>query len=373
MKSNLKVGIIGAGQLAKMLALSGIPLGIKFSAMGKKNDCAAGVIEIVEIENNMDKVLAWAKTCTVITYENENIHMDLLKQIEKVCNVYPPIQSIENSCDRVLEKNMFKKLSIETTPFCIVDSVNCLREGAEKLGFGGILKTRKMGYDGRGQKVINNEIHIKSWSDEIKQLTLADNSICGQYIYEKFIDFDFEVSAACTRSRDGKIEIYPLTKNTHEKGILLKSEAPFRNENLEQKAKIVLEKLANNLDYVGTMVVEFFVVGDNLIANEMAPRVHNSKHWTIDACTTSQFENHVRAILGLELGGTSSSRCTMFNCIGRMGNVNEFAKFKNAKIHMYEKQPRIARKLGHITILDKGATPQEIAELENFVLSKLDH
>ena len=362
----MKVGIIGTGQLARMLAMGATPLGLTISCIGNPNDCAGDVIS--DIKNidlaDTDSLLSWAKDCTVITFENENIDCELVEKISSVCKVYPPVKAIEMAQDRLVEKNMLNESGIETANFYEVNSIDDLQDAVDKYGLPAIVKTRRFGYDGKGQFPLKTKDDITACWNEI------GDAVDG-LIYEGFVDFDLEVSQVATIGTDSDIEFYPLTHNEHNKGILIKSTAPYENETLQQQAQDAMKKLAEKLNYVGTMAIEFFVCGDKLIANEIAPRVHNSGHWTIDGSTTSQFENHMRAVCGLPLGAVDSQPTIMLNCIGKMPNIMETAKINNAKIHDYNKSARFGRKVGHINILQLNRDDEsKVAELVN---DKLDY
>lgn len=341
----MRIGIIGAGQLARMLSLAGTPLGLEFHCLGKAGDCAEEVVKTVtDIElTKVNDVVAWAKQFDVITFENENISHELIKAINHEVNVYPSAKAIAISQDRLLEKSFMQDHNIATAKFVNIDILAKLQSAVVEHGLPAILKTRRFGYDGKGQFVIESQEDItKAW-DALKD---APDGL----IYEAFVDFDYEVSQICTADFKGNIAFYPLAKNTHKQGIIVESEAPFENAILAEKAQQIAKILVKEFAYVGTLAIEFFVKGDELIVNEIAPRVHNSGHWSIDGAVTSQFENHVRAIAGLILGDTTSRKTVMLNCIGTMPAIKDLAALDRVKIHSYNKAPRKGRKVGHLNL-----------------------
>ncbi|MGQ4005608.1 5-(carboxyamino)imidazole ribonucleotide synthase [Francisellaceae bacterium CB300] len=341
----MKIGIIGAGQLARMLSIAGTPLGFEFHCLGKTDECASEVVKTVtDISlDDTDAVISWAKQFGVITFENENISHELISAINDEVNVYPSAKSIAISQDRLLEKSFMQDHGIEVAKFVAIDSLETLQNAVAEHGLPAIIKTRRFGYDGKGQFVMKSQDDItKAW----EALKDAPDGL----IYEAFVDFDYEVSQVCSADIKGSIAFYPLAKNTHKQGIIVESEAPFENSVLAEKAQKVAKTLVKEFGYVGTLAIEFFVKGDELIVNEIAPRVHNSGHWSIDGAITSQFENHVRAIAGLVLGATDSQKTIMLNCIGGMPTTKDLATLDRVKIHSYNKEPRKGRKVGHLNL-----------------------
>ena len=228
-----------------------------------------------------------------------------------------------------------------TAPFAPVDHVEDFKHAIEVTGLPAILKTRRMGYEGKGQ------VRLRDLSDA----AAAWNEVGGvPCILEGMVKFDAEVSLIAARGRTGKVVFYPLIENHHSEGILRMSIAPFLGAKLQQLAEKYLVALLEKLEYIGVLAVEFFVVGDKLLANEMAPRVHNSGHWTIEGSETSQFENHLRAIAGMDLGSTQSRPMVMLNCIGSMPAEIETAAFPQMFRHDYGKEARPGRKVGHLTL-----------------------
>jgi 5-(carboxyamino)imidazole ribonucleotide synthase len=242
------------------------------------------------------------------------------------------------------EKKTFVELGIPTCQFFPVDCVNDLYHAAESLAFPFVLKTRRLGYDGKGQIILREFFELESaWEKLNWQPCIAEN----------WIDFEFEVSQIAARDHQGNIVYYPLVYNIHHEGILRESHAPYNNLALMQAARDYIKILMEKFNYIGVLTVEFFVKNGKLIANEMAPRVHNSGHWTIEGAVISQFENHMRAVAGLPLGDTqASSNSVMINLIGHHPDLNELIKLPNVHCHLYGKSPAKGRKLGHLTVVN---------------------
>jgi 5-(carboxyamino)imidazole ribonucleotide synthase len=350
-----RVGIVGAGQLGRMLALAGYPLGIRCVFLDRSaSSPAAQVAPILvgELED-ADQLAALAACSDVVTFDWENISGKALEPLEKLTRVRPPRAALEVSQDRLAEKALFSKLRIPVAAHAAVDSKEQLAVTVRKIGLPGILKTRRLGYDGKGQFVLRDP----------RDIDAAWSAIGGAgMIYEKFQEFSREVSIVGVRSAAGQIVFYPLSANCHGGGILHYSIAPFVNSALERTARMYLKKVMKALAYVGVLTIEFFVVKGRLIANEMAPRVHNSGHWTIEGCVTSQFENHLRAICDLPLGSTRAlGHAAMINFLGKMPDRTRLLSLEGLAFHDYGKEPRPGRKLGHCTILKKRPTERNSA------------
>jgi 5-(carboxyamino)imidazole ribonucleotide synthase len=332
-----RIGILGAGQLALMLAQASKALDVEVICAGQPGDCAEQVAEVIAVD--LDDAAAVAEFATgvdVVTIESENIHADVLQGL----NMYPNARAIGIAQDRFLEKQFFQACGIGTAPFAPVDSLEDVKRALEITSLPAILKTRRMGYDGKGQ------VRLRS-SDEA---TNAWSEVGGvPCILEGMVNFEAEVSLIAVRSLSGQVVFYPLIENHHREGILRTSIAPFVNHRLQRQAEDYLNVVLEKLEYVGVLAVEFFVVDGMLLANEMAPRVHNSGHWTIEGSETSQFENHLRAIVGDELGRTESRPTVMLNCIGSMPSEFETSKSPELFRHDYGKEARPGRKVGHLT------------------------
>jgi 5-(carboxyamino)imidazole ribonucleotide synthase len=357
-----RVGIVGAGQLGRMLALAGYPLGIRCLFLDRSATAPAAQVAPILIGDLEDaaQLEALAAGSDVLTFDWENIPGKALAPLEKLTRVRPPRAALEVSQDRVAEKALFSKLRIPVAAHAAIDSREQLIRAARKLGLPGVLKTRRMGYDGKGQFVVR----------DAAQLDEAWAAIGGSgLIYEKFQEFSREVSLVAARSAAGKIVFYPLSANSHGGGILHYGIAPFTNRALEQAARRCMQRVMRALAYVGVLAIEFFVVKGRLIANEMAPRVHNSGHWTIEGCVTSQFENHLRAICGLPLGSTRAlGHTAMVNFLGEMPDRERLLAIDGLAFHDYGKEPRPGRKLGHCTILKSRAAERDAALAETLKL-----
>ncbi len=328
-----------------MMALAGYPLGIRCTFLDKSASApAAEVAPILTGDLEDPKLLAQlAAKSDVLTFDWENISGRALAPLESLTTVRPPRAALEVSQDRLHEKSLFKRLKIPVAEHAAVDSRADLLGSARKLGIPGVLKTRRLGYDGRGQFVIRGPEDLDAAWDSLGAEGL---------IYEKFQSFSREISLVAARSPAGGVVYYPLSSNTHGDGILRYGIAPYANRALERTAKIYMKRVLAALDYAGVLAIEFFVVKGRLIANEMAPRVHNSGHWTIEGCITSQFENHLRAICGLPLGSTRPlGHTAMINFLGGMPDRERLLGMEGLAFHDYGKEPRPGRKLGHCTIL----------------------
>jgi len=341
--SKVRVGVLGAGQLALMLAEAGKSLGVEVICAGQPGDCAERVAPLVTVDlNHAPAVAAFAAQVDVLTIESENIEVDVLGGLK----VHPNARAVGVAQDRLVEKRFFESCGIAVAPFAPVNSLEDLQRAIEVIGLPAILKTRRLGYDGKGQaRIYKPEDAITAW----EHVGGVPSGV--PCILEKMLEFDTEVSMIATRGLKGETVFYPLIENFHREGILRTSIAPYAEAavELQSLAERYMTDVLTRLEYVGVLAVEFFVVGDGLVANEMAPRVHNSGHWTIEGSETSQFENHLRAIAGMELGSTASRPTVMLNCIGTMPLVEETEKFSGLFRHDYGKSARAGRKVGHLT------------------------
>jgi len=340
----MNIGIIGAGQLGRMLALSGYPLGLRFVFLDQSEQSPGAQVGpmVAGAFDDPAGLRKLAAKVDIITFDVENVPVDAVREIAASKPFLPPPAALGASQDRLEEKTLFRELKIPTPPFAAVDSIDDLRAAAARIGLPGVLKTRRLGYDGRGQYVLRKPTDIDIAWQSLGSVPL---------IYEGFVAFDREVSIIGARSTRGEVRCYPLTANTHSTGILRYSIAPYRHAGLQKQAETYLRRLFRHFDYAGILTIEFFVKRGRLIANEMAPRVHNSGHWTIEGARTSQFENHLRAILGLPLGSTEAiGHCAMVNFIGTMPPMENILGLAEAHYHSYGKEPRANRKLGHVTV-----------------------
>jgi 5-(carboxyamino)imidazole ribonucleotide synthase len=337
------VGILGGGQLARMLALAGHPMGIRCMVLDPADDACSAPVAMhlhgaFDDRTLLDKL---ATSVDVITYEFENVPLESLRYLSSKVPVYPPLTALEATQDRLDEKNLFRELGIDTADFLPVSSQTELESAVEKIGLPSVLKTRRMGYDGKGQVVLKEAADVAGAWQQLGGVPA---------ILEAFVPFDREVSDIVARARDGEIAAWSLAENIHGNGILkLATSKP--HDPVKPLALDYATRLLEHLDYVGVLALEFFQLGDRLLANEFAPRVHNSGHWTIEGAETSQFENHLRAVAGLALGSTEPLELSvMINCIGEMPPLHRVMRIRGAHMHDYGKDPRPGRKVGHITV-----------------------
>lgn len=359
----MRIGVIGGGQLGRMLALAGYPLGHEFLFLDRSRDTPGAQVAPTLVGEFTDpEVLGQlARQCDLLTFDWENISVDSLKALGST-RIAPSLKALAVAQDRIKEKQLFEKLGIPTTRHAAVQDANSLAKALRKIGLPGVLKTRTLGYDGKGQAV------VRTTAEAYAALARFDQQ---QLIYEEFIGFDFEVSAIGARSRRGARVFYPLNHNLHRDGILRLTRAPFASGRLQARAQAYLGKLLEYFAYRGVLNMEFFVRGDNLLANEIAPRVHNSGHWTIEGAATSQFENHLRAILDLPLGSTRPrGHAAMINLIGKMPAGTALLALPELHWHDYGKQARPGRKLGHLTLLAPTAGARD--RLARQLLKEID-
>lgn len=342
----MKVGVLGAGQLGRMLAIAAYPLGHQVAFTANSKDEPAALLGKTFISGNkQDAITQLTNTSEVITYESENIDVAIVKEISKKTPVYPGEKSLFITQHRGREKAIFDQLGIPCAPYQIVNSLAELRTAVEKIGLPAILKTATEGYDGKGQFVIRSNDQIeKSWQ----------NMDGVEAILEGFINFKRELSLIAVRGIDDSHKYYPLVENTHHNGILRLTIAPAESisAKVQKQAEHYMQTLLDEMDHVGILTIELFETTNGLVVNEMAPRVHNSGHWSIEGARTSQFENHVRAITGSPLGETTCLQqyCAMINIIGKHGPIDKALELSNTHLHLYGKKERKGRKLGHITI-----------------------
>ncbi|MGH8280897.1 MAG: 5-(carboxyamino)imidazole ribonucleotide synthase [Gammaproteobacteria bacterium] len=353
------IGIVGAGQLGRMLALAGYPLGLKFLFLDKTADApGAQVGEILLGEfSDAQKIAALAARVDLLTYDVENVPVAALAGLPKDKPFLPPVAALAAGQDRLSEKQLFGQLKIPTPRYRGVDTMADLEEAMHAIGYPAVLKTRRLGYDGRGQRFVRSPAELGS----------AFNALGGvPLILEEFIEFEREVSLIGVRNRHGDLRFYPLSENRHRDGILRLSLAPYPDRKLQTRAQLYVKRILQHFDYAGVLAVEFFVNNGRLLANETAPRVHNSGHWTIEGAVTSQFENHVRAILNLPLGDTSAiGHSAMVNFIGALPPLDTVLKIPGVHYHNYGKEARPGRKLGHTTLVCQ-TRKDLLARLKNF-------
>ena len=350
----MRVGILGGGQLGRMLALAGYPLGLRFGFLDPNDGSAGHVGELIRGEFDDPAALdRFASGCDVVTYEFENVPAATVRRIAERVPVFPPADALEVAQDRLAEKQLFTRLGIPTPAFAPVASRQELDAAIEQVGLPAVLKTRRLGYDGKGQAVLRTPADAAAAWERLGSSPL---------ILESFVGFDRELSILAVRSRSGETSTYPLVQNEHADGILRVSRAPAPGltEPLQRLASSHAAAILKTLNYVGVLAIEWFQVGDTLLANEMAPRVHNSGHWTIDGAVTSQFENHLRAILGWPLGDASCRGvAAMVNLIGQAPPPSELVGHAGLHVHLYGKEPRPGRKVGHLNLCEPDAATLE--------------
>jgi 5-(carboxyamino)imidazole ribonucleotide synthase len=360
----MKVGILGGGQLARMLAGAGIPMGLEFTIVDPKPDACAGALgQLVTAAWEDSAAIEALAECERVTCDFENVPATVLDALATRTTVHPSAAALAAGQDRLAEKRMFESLEIPVPPFAPVSSRPELLEALERIGYPAVLKTRRMGYDGKGQAVLRTEEDLEpAWQ------ALGDHGL----ILEGFVPFDFECAITVVRSASGDLHCYPLSRTVHHDGILRLAMAPAPGaDELQVRAERLGRVLAEHLDYVGCLTLELFAVGGRLLANEFAPRVHNSAHWTIEGAQVSQFENHLRAVCGWPLGDTTArGRSLMINWIGQMPVREKLLACRGLHWHDYGKEARPGRKVGHATLTE--ADGQSLDTLMVELASSLD-
>ena len=358
MKTGMKIGVLGAGQLGRMLALAGYPLDVDFVFLDPASEaCAAPLGEHIHADYGDEAALAeFCSRVDIATYEFENVPNLAAEFVAARVPLHPAPRALTAGQDRLSEKALFVSLGIPVPTHAAVDSRADLDRAVAITGLPAVLKTRRMGYDGKGQAV------LRAAAD----LDTAWAAIGGQpLILEAFVPFTREVSCLAVRAQDGQMAFYPLVENVHRAGIL-RTATPTVNDPLQAQGEDYARRVAEHLGYVGVMAFEFFVADGKLIANEIAPRVHNSGHWTIEGAETSQFENHLRAIAGLPLGSTAlRGASVMVNYIGLAPALEAASALEGVHTHLYGKMPKPQRKIGHATVTapDAAALQLRLARL----------
>jgi 5-(carboxyamino)imidazole ribonucleotide synthase len=346
----VRVGVLGGGQLGRMLAIAGYQLGIEFRFFDPNSGAPVGQIgELIAAGyGEHDALKGFLDGLDVVTYEFESIPLSTVRFVAERVRVFPPVAALETAQDRLLEKSLFQELGIPTPTFAPVESLDDLRSAATRIGLPVVLKTRRMGYDGKGQVVIRD---ASSVDDAWKQLRGSP------LLVEKYVPFQHEISVIGVRDPAGREVFYPPIENLHREGVLRRSIAPAPSATAKVAALAIeyCRRLMDRLEYVGVLALELFSVDGALLANEMAPRVHNSGHWTIEGAETSQFENHLRAILSLPLGATTPrGKSVMLNIIGHIPPARTVLAVEGAHLHVYGKAPTEKRKVGHVTVVAQG-------------------
>ncbi len=360
----MKIGVLGGGQLGRMLALAGYPLGHEFVFLDPAPEALCGLgSHIVAAPDDGVALDELAGRVELVTYEFENVPVAAARMLAERVPVYPSPEALEVSQDRLDEKTFFTTLAVPTAPFERVGSRAELDRAVATIGLPAVLKTRRMGYDGKGQAVLRT-------SDDVAPAWAALGHV--PCILEGFVAFARELSIVGVRGRDGALAFYPVVENTHRDGILRRTLAPAPRlaTTLQVEAEMLAARILEQLDYVGVLAVELFEVHGGLVANEMAPRVHNSGHWTIEGAETSQFENHVRAVAGAPLGSTAAvGASAMLNLIGGWPDPAGILAVPGAHLHLYGKKPRAGRKVGHVTLCgpDHAALIDRVNELDALI------
>ncbi len=343
------VGILGGGQLAQMLALAGIPLGLRFVFFDPTEDCCAAALgqHIKADFDDWSQLKIFAESVDIVTFEFENIPLAAIEYVRNIRPVYPEINALQAKQDRLVEKQLFQRLGIATPMFVDIKSRHDLDEAPDILGLPFVIKSRYGGYDGKGQWL------VKSADQTADVWAQIDGLPC---IAEQWIDFSREVSMVAVQNRHADKVFYDLAENQHNRGIL-HTTINRPGDPMAGKAQAIISQLMDELNYCGVMALELFQINGQLMANEFAPRVHNTGHWTIEGAGTSQFENHLRAILNLPLGDTGhNGQWVMLNLVGDLPDLTKISSMANSHLHDYRKQARPGRKLGHLTV---RADPRE--------------
>ena len=343
------VGILGGGQLARMMALAGAPLGLRFLVMDSVADACAGQFAPMVVGDYTDQaaLAEFAGRVDVATFDFENVPAESARWLAERVPVFPAPRALAVAQDRLAEKTLFRELGIPVPPFADIASREQLDAAVAALGTPCILKTRRLGYDGKGQFRIKTAADVAAAWD-----ALGAQAATVGLILEGFVAFQRELSVVAVRGRNGEFRTWPLTENWHVDGVLSASLAPARvDDTMRETALSHARKLAEALEYVGVFALELFCRDGELLANELAPRVHNSGHWTIEGSETSQFQNHLRAVLGLPLGDTRMvGQACMLNWIGAMPDAAAVLGEPGGHWHDYGKSPRDGRKVGHATL-----------------------
>ena len=366
------IGILGGGQLGMMLAEAAMPLGYQCVFLEDSADCPASLYGRVF---HSDQLADFIAAADVFTLEFENTPTATVEQLTDLSKsgskqgMFPPLIALDIAQDRLKEKQMFNSLDIATVPFMAVNSEADLQQACHELGLPIVLKTSRGGYDGKGQFVIRQDSDIKAAWQDLKDAVTGKGSLTptpAPLIAEGFINFSRELSIIAARAQNGQVRCYDLVENHHHNGILAKTQAPaVGTSHLFKQATDAITKIMNHLDYVGVMALELFVTKDarghdTLLANEIAPRVHNSGHWSIEGAVTSQFENHIRAVVNLPLGDTDNVHpAIMLNVLGQYPDISAVLNIDGAHYHSYHKAERDDRKIAHITLM-----PNDVADLE---------
>ncbi len=349
-----RIGCLGGGQLGRMLALAGYPMGLSFTFLEPAPGSCAGQVagQIQGAYDDPSSLALLQERSDLVTFEFESVPDTAARHLARRLPIFPPPGALAAGQDRLQEKRLFAELGIPSASFTELESAAELGTAATRVGLPALLKSRRLGYDGRGQRPVAAAGELASAWSELDRVPA---------ILERRVPFEREVSVLGVRSASGQLATYPLTENHHHQGILRLSLAPAPGlaPSLQSRADAIVTSIMERLEYVGVLAVELFQVGPELVANEIAPRVHNSGHWTLDGAECSQFENHLRAGLGWSLGSTrTSSYSAMLNLVGELPSPAQVAAIPGAHLHLYGKQPRPGRKLGHVNFA--GPDPRQV-------------
>ncbi|MFO1051049.1 MAG: 5-(carboxyamino)imidazole ribonucleotide synthase [Planctomycetota bacterium] len=352
------VGILGGGQLARMMALAGTPLGLRFRCLDPAPDAVAGHVSelIVGAYDDITALQRLSRGVRVVTFEFENVPTTAAAWLLDHVAVAPSPAALAIGQDRAREKAQFTAVGMAVPEYRTADTREELHAAVAAIGAPCVVKTRRLGYDGKGQRRLRPGAGLVAAIDDAFDALRPSDT--GGLLVERMVSFEREISVLAARSRTGEIAVYPLVENEHHDGILRRSRAPAPDldPRLQRDATEFVEALLRQLDYVGVLAVELFVCDGRLLANEMAPRVHNSGHWTIEGAVCSQFENHLRAVLGLPLGSTAMAGggfATMVNLIGELPSRRDLLALSGLHVHAYGKASRPGRKVGHVTVVEK--------------------
>lgn len=355
----MHLGILGGGQLGRMLAQAAARLGVRCRVFDESPDACAGHLAQLCVGHYTDlpRLDHFAAGLDAITYEFENVPVAAAEHLAKRVPCSPPPASLHVCQDRLLEKQLFQRLGVGTAAFANIDTQSDLDAALQSIGLPAVLKTRRLGYDGKGQAVIRSVADARH-----AFATLGSGR--APLIYEAFVPFSRELSILALRRPTGQTAFYPLTENHHAAGILRVSRAPAPHltPHLNDQAQNTAAACLQAMDYVGLLAIEFFEVQGQLLANEMAPRAHNSGHWTIDGSQTSQFENQIRAVLDWPLGPTHPlGFAGMVNLIGDHPPIESILALPHTHVHLYGKSPRPGRKIGHINLRTDSPAQLDLA------------
>lgn len=341
----MKIGVLGGGQLARMLALAGAPLGHRFVVWTPSPPCPSEAVATVHYAGwrELARYSSQLSECDVVTYEFENVPLEAAEEVAALTALRPGVQALRVTQDRWLEKQFLQGLGIPTAAVACIDDAASLQTAVQTIGLPAVLKTRREGYDGKGQRVLR-----QAGEAEVAWAAMGEMPA----VLESWVGFRRELSLLAVRSLHGELVFYPLVENEHRDGILQLSKVPAAaSEALQPLAEGYARRVLERLDYIGVLALELFDTEQGLLASELAPRVHNSGHWSIEGAVTSQFENHLRAIVGEPLGEPALRRpCVMFNLIGTLPPVERVLAIPGTHLHRYGKEPAPGRKLGHITL-----------------------